>query len=166
MDKPAPEPFKIYDLICYFRDSRNLDEVQISDKLTLSLASIKSLFQLERFNADERRILTSLRLDEKTLTELAKLTHKDTRIAVIERLREEALEQNGKINKIMREIREENSNSRLKPTALIDNTFEKVLERVRKIHKNATLKKTEENTSTSYTVIIKNSGTNVSRETN
>ena len=136
MDKRYPDPFKIYDLICFFRDTRLLDDAQISDKLSISLASIKALSSLACFSSDERRKLSELRLDEKTLTELAKLTHKDTRIAVIDRLREENV-----INKS-------------KPSVLIDNTFEKVLERVRKIHKNAVLKKSEQNTSTTYTVII------------
>ena len=154
MDKHYPDPFKIYDLICFFRDTRQLDDAQISDKLSISLASIKALKSLACFSSDERRKLSELRLDEKTLTELAKLTHKDTRIAVIDRLREEKSEQNGKVNKIVREMREENAVNKSKPSVLIDNTFEKVLERVRKIHKNAVLKKSEQNTSTTYTVII------------
>ncbi len=166
MHKRMPDPFKTYDLICYFEESRLLELSQIANKLGLSVAEVKTLKQLEHFDFDERRKLSQIGLEATALIELTKLTHRETRTAVIDRLYEEYKKKSGNIRKIVREIRDERAANNLNGTTIIDNTFSKLIKQIKTVNKFVTLKKQENARSTSYTVLVpKSAQTNVSRET-
>lgn len=167
MHNQTPDPFKMYDLICYYNTTRNLTLAEIGQKLGISTTDIKNLMELECFTSEERRKLTQIKLEVSALIELAKLTHIQTRTAVIEKLLEENKGESSKVRRILREIHEERAETNLNGTEIIDNTFTRLVKQIKTVNKLVTLKKRENKTSTSYTVLLpKNTSKNVSRETN
>ena len=166
MHNQTHNPFKIYDMVCYFNTIRGLTLTETAQKLSITISDIKNLMELECFTSEERRKLSQIKLDPAALIELAKLTHIETRTAVIERLCEENKAQTSKVRKILREIHEEHAETNLNGTAIIDNTFTNLVNQIKKVNKLATLKKRENKSSTSYTVLVpKGTAKNVSRET-
>ena len=166
LHEQTPDPFKIYDLICYFSSTAGLTMPKITQKLGIAPQDIKDLTQLECFTSEERRKLTQIKLDSKALAELAKLTDIVTRTVVIDRLSEENKGESAKVRKIVREIHDEKSENNLNGTAIIDNTFIKLIKQIKTVNKLVTLKKRDNKASTSYTVVVPKTTTkNVSRET-
>lgn len=170
MHENTPNPFDIYNLINYFQNEHLMTYSEISQKLGITPSRLSDIAKLEIFSFEERRIITHTNLTEEAIIELAKLSDPETRNAVIMRLYEENAEKNGKIRKIVRQIRSERVAERLNGTEIIDNSFSKLLELIKQIGKRAALKKRDFATETSYTVTVlkpkpHRQSQNVSRET-
>ena len=170
LHEKTPNPFEIYSLIRYFERERQMSLSDISYKLSIPQNRINNLLELEIFTHEERRMLKLADLSEDGIVELSKLTDKSIRNAVIERLYTEKTHNRPKIRGIIHELRADQGVCNSYDTKIIDNSFNRLVQLIKNLGKNAKLKKKETDTSTSYTITVQKLEhnkhiDNVSRET-